>query len=185
MNTAQILNPSILVKPSKELKTYISEMKIDSNMPDGVKSLILKNNFKKLVQNQPSDPKYLTTEDDLKFIKSLKLKSVDRTKQNIIVNEKLVKENEKLLNIQDLHWIYNYINERNKTNEKKVYLHELLEHSDIILPKNSEVPRNEELDKRCKRLKAEQENMNYQKMTKDVDNLRRRFPEDTISYQCE
>ncbi|KAJ8949637.1 hypothetical protein NQ318_010053 [Aromia moschata] len=68
----------------------------------------------------------------------------------------------------------------NRDSEDKMYLHELLEGSEIILPKNEEIPRNEELERRCQRLKAEQQNRDYFQMTKNVDRVRKKLPEDTF-----
>ncbi|RVE54450.1 hypothetical protein evm_000935 [Chilo suppressalis] len=57
------------------------------------------------------------------------------------------------LNTFDIDWLYNYVREK----------------------KNKEA--------RCVKLRAQQEAREYRKMTKGVDNVRMRFPEDSISYQ--
>ncbi|CAH1103117.1 unnamed protein product [Psylliodes chrysocephalus] len=94
-----------------------------------------------------------------------------------------VTDTDKLLSLEDLHWLHNYIQKQNQNNDDTIWLHELIEGSEVILPKNEKIPRNEELDKRCKRLKEEQANRDYFKMTKNVDNKRRVLPEDTVGYQ--
>lgn len=85
-----------------------------------------------------------------------------------------------LLKIEDLRKVYEHIIEENKKRTCKVYFHELLENSDIILPENTSIPRNEQLQKRCNALKIDLENSNYRKMVK----LSHEFnQQDTICYQ--
>lgn len=62
-------------------------------------------------------------------------------------------------------------------------LHELLMGSEILLPQPVEIPRNSELEARIQRLKLEQQERDYRAMTKNVDNMRVKQPEDTIAYQ--
>ncbi|XP_075237320.1 uncharacterized protein LOC142333725 isoform X3 [Lycorma delicatula] len=62
-------------------------------------------------------------------------------------------------------------------------LHELLIGCDVILPQPIEIPRNSELEARIQRLKLEQQEREYKAMTKNVDNVRVKQPEDTIAYQ--
>lgn len=186
-NIGQIKNPQIFFSPSKELLSYINNIKIGDDMPIGIKNIVYKNKAKDTQLRKLSKPEYLMTEEDKKFMKSLNLNF--KCTQNETLGESTPKTkstaiNTKLLSLQDLHWLYSYIQGENVNNtDEKVYLHELMEGSEIILPKNEEIPRSEELDKRCQRLKAEQQNREYQDMTKNVDNLRRKLPEDTIGYQ--
>jgi hypothetical protein len=182
MNTGQISNPSIHVKPSKKLCDYIHTIKISSNIPAGVANIIFKNKIKKEETDRPAELKYLLTDEDRQFLKTLNLNSKVSTKLPFH-NEALISENDRLLNLHDLHWLYDYIQRDNENNSTKVYLHNLFEGSEIILPKNCEVPRNVELEKRCERLRASQQNREYSNMTKNVDNVRRKHPEDTISFQ--
>jgi len=62
-------------------------------------------------------------------------------------------------------------------------LHEMLSDCEINLPEPTEPPRNPALEARIRKLKAEQEEREYRSMTKNVDNLRYKLPEDTISFQ--
>lgn len=87
------------------------------------------------------------------------------------------------LNLTDLRWLHQHLNDARKNNETIEYLHELLEGSQLILPKNVMVERNPELEARCQRLKREQEEQTYRMMTKNVDCVRTHAPEDTIAYQ--
>lgn len=89
----------------------------------------------------------------------------------------------KYLNTADIDWLYNYLN-RKRSEGNVPYLHELLEGCNIEMPKNRVIKRNPVLEARCVKLRAQQEAREYRKMTKTVDNVRLRFPEDSISYQC-
>lgn len=114
--------------------------------------------------------------------KSDTMNDKESVKLKVVTNQLYTKGN--LLNLDDLYWVHDYIKRHNETSETPVYFHELFEGSEVILPKNVEVERNPELEKRCQLLKNQQQNRVYQKMTKNVDNMRQKHPEDTISYQC-
>jgi len=69
------------------------------------------------------------------------------------------------------------------TPRRKVYLHELLADSEIILP-NLEIPtRNPELEKRIIKLRNTLAEKEYQKMTQNVNFSSQYKPEDSIGYQ--
>ncbi|XP_050361650.1 transmembrane protein 199-like isoform X1 [Nymphalis io] len=83
----------------------------------------------------------------------------------------------------DIDWLYNHLNSRRNKKEDVPYLHTLLEGARIDVPENKTIKRNPVLEARCVKLRAQQEAREYRKMTKGVDNVRMRFPEDNISYQ--
>ncbi|XP_071944009.1 transmembrane protein 199-like [Antedon mediterranea] len=56
----------------------------------------------------------------------------------------------------------------NSKDKEKIYLHELLEDSDLYYEPIKQPERNPELLKRLEKLKAQQENRDYQQMTKNV-----------------
>lgn len=87
------------------------------------------------------------------------------------------------LSISDLEWLSTYL-EALRNDGECIYLHELLEGSDILLPENEVIKRNPQLEARCVRLRKEQSNRVYRSMTKNVDNVRVKQPEETIAYQC-
>ncbi|XP_030022401.2 uncharacterized protein LOC115441671 isoform X1 [Manduca sexta] len=94
------------------------------------------------------------------------------------------RENEKFLTTTDIDWLYNYVYERRGEGNKKIpYLHELLKGVQVEMPNNKVIKRNPVLEARCVKLRAQQEAREYRKMTKSVDNVRMRFPEDSINYQ--
>ncbi|XP_045779088.1 uncharacterized protein LOC123876770 [Maniola jurtina] len=84
----------------------------------------------------------------------------------------------------DIDWLYVHIKTRKSNGEKDIpYLHTLLEGASIEMPENETIKRNAILEARCIKLRSQQEAREYRKMTKSVDNVRMRFPEDSISYQ--
>lgn len=50
-----------------------------------------------------------------------------------------------------------------------IYLHELIQGCDVCLPTVELASRDPELEARCKRLRAQQENREYKKMVREVD----------------
>ncbi|KPJ11713.1 Transmembrane protein 199 [Papilio machaon] len=93
------------------------------------------------------------------------------------------KNNKLFLNTSDLDWLYVHLNKKREEGKDVPYLHVLFEGSQIELPENGIVKRNPDLEARCVKLRAQMEAREYRKMTKSVDNVRMRFPEDSISYQ--
>ncbi|EZA50077.1 hypothetical protein DMN91_005796 [Ooceraea biroi] len=87
------------------------------------------------------------------------------------------------LTLADLRWLNDFLIKYRKTATKRIYLHELLVDSDVILPAPRETPRNPELEARIQKLTAQQNAREYQAMTKSIDSVRKFLPEDTIAYQ--
>ncbi|XP_057329433.1 transmembrane protein 199 [Microplitis mediator] len=88
-----------------------------------------------------------------------------------------------LLKVDDIKWLNNYLIEYRKKSDSKVYLHELLDGTNIDLPQPKVTPRNPVLEARIKKLTAQQNNRDYEAMTKEVDPIKKRHPEDTIAFQ--
>lgn len=91
--------------------------------------------------------------------------------------------NDVLLKLSDINWLNNYLQEYRKTTAEKVYLHEILEDVDLILPTPKITPRNPELEARIQKLTAQQNEREYKAMTKSIDSTRKDLPEDTLAYQ--
>lgn len=87
------------------------------------------------------------------------------------------------LRIEDLKWLNKYLKEHRKTTMEKIYLHELFDDSDVILPTPKKIPRNPELEARIQKLTAQQNAREYQAMTKSIDSVRKFLPDDSIAYQ--
>uniref|UniRef100_A0A0A9ZA50 Transmembrane protein 199 n=2 Tax=Lygus hesperus TaxID=30085 RepID=A0A0A9ZA50_LYGHE len=78
--------------------------------------------------------------------------------------------------VDEMRWLH-----RNK--KGGVWLYDVLSSTELILPEPIIPPRNPELEARCKKLRAQHEEREYRKMTKNVDPVRVHHPEDTIRYQ--
>lgn len=87
------------------------------------------------------------------------------------------------LTTPDIDWLYNYLQSKKSNNIDVPYLHELLAGANIEVPDNKVIKRNPILEARCVKLRKQQEAREYRKMTKTVDNVRLKFPEDSIAYQ--
>ncbi|KAF5287244.1 hypothetical protein FQR65_LT12288 [Abscondita terminalis] len=166
-----------LVKPCKNLIEHIQNINCCDDMPKSI-CAIRSQKFK--TSKLLSHSNCLITADDMVFLKSLKLDPVQVVS---LCDTNTVLEGVEILNFNDLVWLFGKLKEDNDQEVSKVYLHELLLGSTILLPKNEEIPRNEELEARCRLLKVQQENREYKAITKNVDNVRKPHPEDTISYQ--
>ncbi|XP_017023603.1 uncharacterized protein [Drosophila kikkawai] len=88
-----------------------------------------------------------------------------------------------VLYLSDLHWLTDVLHDLRREEHSEVFLHELIETCEMVLPENEIKQRDPELEARCQRLREEQQNREYHKMTKNVDAGLKNFPEDTISYQ--
>ncbi|KAJ2947728.1 hypothetical protein O0L34_g9504 [Tuta absoluta] len=87
------------------------------------------------------------------------------------------------LHTSDIAWLYEYLEKKRRTAKGVPYLHELFEGTEIDTPRNSILKRNPVLEARCVKLRSQQEAREYRKMTRGVDNVRIRFPDDSIAYQ--
>lgn len=103
--------------------------------------------------------------------------------ENILAIKKSSKHTENILKLEDIRWIKNYLVEHRKNSEKHIYLHELLEGTNVNLPEPKITPRNPILEARIKKLTSQENSRRYDAMTRNVDTFKQKFPEDTISYQ--
>lgn len=86
--------------------------------------------------------------------------------------------------------IFNMLHSKNIPHVNKemeapeLYLHELLDCSAFLLPKNEIIPRNPVLAARIERLKKEQEERDYKAMTRNIQSSAVFRKDDTIAFQC-
>ncbi|XP_023306101.2 transmembrane protein 199 [Lucilia cuprina] len=108
-----------------------------------------------------------------------------KTKQDKTTNKsKTTKTNEVLhLHLSELRWLSNFLSTLRKEQGLDIYLNDVLETCQLELPQNEIIKRNPELEARCQRLREEQQNLEYRKMTKNVDAVLKHYPEDTVAYQ--
>uniref|UniRef100_A0A2A4JFG3 Transmembrane protein 199 n=1 Tax=Heliothis virescens TaxID=7102 RepID=A0A2A4JFG3_HELVI len=111
-------------------------------------------------------------------------KSVEKQKLDKDAPEQ---EDKLYITTADVDWLYAHLQQKRKSkvdgDQIVPYLHVLLEGASIETPENQVLKRDPVLEARCVKLRAQQEARDYRKMTKSVDNVRMRFPEDSISYQ--
>ncbi|CAH1800473.1 unnamed protein product, partial [Owenia fusiformis] len=110
----------------------------------------------------------------LRYIKAAQTKSdiSDDLKQElkVIKNSKFNLDGGKLANIPftTVRKLHKFLQLDSSSDEPVVYLHELLEESDICFPKLEVPERNPELEARIQRLKGQQANREYANMTKNL-----------------
>lgn len=85
-------------------------------------------------------------------------------------------ENALVLSVSEVCWIRENI-------EIEQPLHEWLSKCEIQLPEPPVIPRSPELEARVQRLRLEQEEKDYQTMTRNVDTRRTKYPDESIASQ--
>ncbi|KAI5639754.1 organelle biogenesis, muted-like protein domain-containing protein [Phthorimaea operculella] len=179
-----IENLSRIKDEVKKVQGYVEDDKLDNDStPVKTVSDDSKDNNKKEVSEEEtksvdSDNTADTTKDQTKSSDS----ATDVSSLNSF--EEILPEKEgPFLHTSDIAWLYEYLEKIRKTEKDVPYLHELFEGTEIDTPRNSVLKRNPVLEARCVKLRSQQEAREYRKMTRGVDNVRIRFPDDTIAYQ--
>lgn len=195
-NIGSISDAKIKIKPSQELVLFINNIdanKLTKNIYELKKTLhTLKENNSILITDHSTSIKLLSK--DIEILNSIKSDykekinkddsfETDKNKETVLNNLENDKLKDFYLELNDLDFVLEHIMQHNSSSKDKIYLHELLAKSVIILPKNEIIKRNPILEARCEKLRAEQEARHYRSMTKNVDNRRKHEPEDTIAYQ--
>lgn len=205
-----LVNTKLRIYPSTKLINFLKTISITKQVPRNIVNFIKDENEANTENdNDVIDIKLIQlTDRDFHTIKKIKTSvqlddevqedeikdivnsdttpsDIDNTKEIETENIKVaIKEvEEPFLTISDLDWLYIYLKSKHDKDEKAPFLHELLETAEVKLPKNKVLKRNPDLEARCVKLRAQQEAREYRKMTKGVDNVRIRYPEDSISYQ--
>lgn len=127
---------------------------------------------------------------ELKFKPTLKLiqfvkkhVSTKDASENIKLLKKSSRNCDIVLKLEDIKWINDYLVQYRKTSDVEVYLHELIDGNLISLPSPKVTPRNPILEARIQKLTAQQNSRAYDAMTKNIDPIKKHFPEDTIAFQ--
>lgn len=139
------IDPLIRIKPSDELLDvvkYLLELEKEEICKDS--SMVRPSGISSLLTCSDEN----TFKDFVFFVEDIKW---------IYAKKELVKTTQNSSECEKIDWI------RNK------HLHELLSECEIILPQPKYPPRDPVLEARCQRLKAKQEEMEYRKMTANVD----------------
>nr|CAH7758076.1 unnamed protein product [Callosobruchus chinensis] len=172
-NIGQISNPSILINPSPRLKQYLGKCGEDP-IPNSEGA-----------DFEPVDTLFAVTENDRDFIGKFKSNSENCHFKCYTMENTKIPDKGKLLSLKDINNLYKSILKENKVQDKKIYLHELLEGSQIILPQNKLVPRSKTLQQRCKQLNEKENNRIYNEMTKNVESAKKCHPDDSIKNQLD
>lgn len=185
-----IKDPRVKIIPTKKLTSFIKTLSDCNSMPQNV--LRIYRNF----SQDKSDKKCLVKEFQVDSYTKSEIEILKEINENIEPTDAFFKisdfkeSDENLrsnyeLNLNDLQWLNEILKGNRKTQESssKKYLHELLAGCSLVLPKNEMQERNPVLESRCQKLREQQDQYLYNKMTKGVDMQRRLMPEDTISYQ--
>lgn len=180
-----MLDSYILVKPSNKLQEFIKELQIKDDMPPRIGSMVEKKTMNGVDSEKINE--FVTKENDFSFVSSIDKKlNNENVFSELLTNDIRTfspkDDNEGYLEIEDLLWLNSELEQQRK-NGNCVYLHELLTGSSIYVPENEKIERNPDLEKRCIKLKNQQDNQKYRNMTRNVDNMRAREPEETIAYQ--
>lgn len=180
----------IRVKVSKELLELLEQNKSHfTEVPESIikllktKSIELSSNVETIKDSLQTK----TPDINLKLLKELLQEEVklDNTEDNKKKDLKKSTTIEMYLYLSDLRWLSNFLVSLRKEQGLDVYLNYLLETCELVLPQNETIKRNPVLEARCQKLREEQQNLEYRKMTKNVDAVLQHYPEDTVAYQSE
>lgn len=188
---ATIKDTQIKVKASKELvKLLESNEKYLNEIPENIRKFLLRKDIQlsSNVEVLKDTTRTKTTDINLKLLKEVLKEAPIKTNRGQdnkkpTTKNKTSKQEELHLYLNDLRWLSNFLGILRKEQGSDVYLNDLLETCQLELPQNEVIKRNPELEARCQRLREEQQNLEYRKMTKNVDATLKHYPEDTVAYQ--
>lgn len=207
MSITTIADPTVRLVASKKLCKFVGSLKASQEMPKNISDIFSSHTGRacsKVLAEEASDGvqniKY--TEEEEKFLAELEVdKATEAEFKELISPEDSDDEkseespakkssNKKpkktfLITLRDVKWLDGVLKEQRSSGETDLYLHELLESCDLVLPENEVLERNPELEARCEKLRRQQQEYEYHKMTRNVDNSLKDSPEDTISFQSE
>lgn len=189
LNIAKLIKESFNEEHSYEIEDVKQVQLNDQDIVNlnNIKDLVLNRN------NESEEINYIKNKENGKMLDDKHEDKPEQPEKELLeqseeIGKELDKETKDCkphLTTLDIDWLYNYIQSLKESGEKDVpYLHTLLKGTQIEIPENNVIKRNPVLEARCVKLRAQQEARDYRKMTKSVDNVRMRFPDDSISYQC-
>ncbi|XP_030558971.1 transmembrane protein 199 [Drosophila novamexicana] len=191
MLKSTIVDTRVRLRPSKKLLASINAQKEHlRELPANVATALEKNGYsvpKSIRILKDSELVFKRPQIDTKLLEKLTADVPDVPQKAAEAPEEEEEQQGPVdghfLYLNDLHWLNSALTELRKKNVINVFLYELIESCELILPENEFKPRNPELEARCQRLREEQQNREYQKMTKNVDATLKHVPEDTVAYQ--
>ncbi|XP_037815664.1 transmembrane protein 199 [Lucilia sericata] len=187
-----IKDSRIKVKASKTLIDLLEQNKIHLNeVPENISKFLLKQSIQlsSKVEILKETNTQKTPAINVNLLRELLKEDISdntpKSKEDKTTNKsKTTKTNDVLhLHLSDLRWLSNLLSTLRKEQGLDIYLNDVLETCQLELPQNEIIKRNPELEARCQRLREEQQNLEYRKMTKNVDAVLKHYPEDTVAYQ--
>lgn len=207
MDKLPIRDPTINLVPTGELRKFIGSLKLTPSTPDNIRKIHTAfNTSKGKKDSKPASRKDDAsndlppavvdfTEKELAFIKQHVTGSTNARDEGLEnINDTLqyskdTTENRSeratgnVLKVDDVKWLYATLKQMRQSDPATPYLHTLLSGCQMELPVNPVQERNPVLEARCQRLRKEQEDREYHRMTKNVDSVRKHMPEETMAYQ--
>lgn len=211
MSVTTIADPTIRLVASKKLCAFVGkELKATQEMPKNIADIFSAQTGRtcsKIVEDSENIENIKYTEQEEQILKALSVDgdeteaefkeliapedSDDENSEEATTPEKKANSGKKpkkqfQITLRDVKWLDRVLVEMRADKKCQVYVHELLENCELILPQNEVIERNPELEARCQKLRQKQEEYLYHKMTRNVDNsFKDKEPEDTISFQSE
>lgn len=195
MSKGCITDFRVKVIPSKRLIAFLHNHIDDiAEIPQNVLNLLTRSGctIKSKIEILKNDPENQISKSqiDYKLLKEICPDNYEvhynQSDRNITQEmEENERKSEYYLYLSDIEWLNETLVRLRKEKDLTCFLHELLEQCAIVLPENEIIDRNPVLEARCQKLREEQENRVYQKMTKNVDATLKNYPDDTLSYQCD
>ena len=154
---ASTIDPLIRIKPSKDLEALIQCILLDveeedaANIPENIQHF--KQSDRKTKDSHNKDECHvMLTVHDIKWVFDHQKVLKNDTEQVLAVHRGTAPQS----------------NGRQTQLSGKPHFHEIIESCEIILPEPKFPPRNPELEARCQKLKAEQQEREYRRMTKNI-----------------
>ncbi|KFB48877.1 AGAP013136-PA-like protein [Anopheles sinensis] len=206
MDKLPIRDPTINLVPTSELRKFIGSLKLTPSTPDNIRKIHTTfNTSKGKKESKPANRKEDASNDPPPAVVDFTEKELAFIKQHVTestsARDGLEKANDALqysmdgdeprsdgatgnvLKVGDIKWLYATLKQMRQSDPATPYLHTLLTGCRMELPTNPIQERNPVLEARCQRLRKEQEDREYHRMTKNVDSVRKHMPEETIAYQ--
>ncbi|XP_035788002.1 uncharacterized protein LOC118464644 [Anopheles albimanus] len=202
MSKLPITDPTIRIVPSKELKQFIgTKLVVPPSAPVTLRNIHSAYNkagqraSSGQVAEHPKPPipkstaEFTATERRVIVDCITKLKADDETTNPEPVcvfdttDDTKPASMKHCLGLADIRWLFNVLTEMRKVDSTVPFLHVLLADCPLVMPENPVQERNPVLEARCQLLRKQQEERDYNRMTKNVDSIRKHMPEETIGYQ--
>ena len=168
-------SPKILIEPSTELVNFVKSLK-SNNLSENWSNIRAGKPTAVTNTDKYTEIESFLTSEDIKYLNKIDTDCKISTND---ANDEFYNPKNQLVTTEDIIDVYNLIK---KDPDPKCYLHELIKGSKIVLPKNPTVPRNVKLEKRCEMLRNRQSNLEYNKMTMNVDCCRPQEASESIGY---